>query len=49
MRITDFAKKVSVHEKGEKQIGISQIMEMLAVMNRITKGVLYMLIKALPK
>ena len=49
MKVTEFAKKVSVHEKGPRQVSISQIAEILNVMNKITKGVLYMLIKALPK
>ena len=47
MKITDFSKKVSIHELGKKQVDITQILQILKVMNKITKGILYVVIKAL--
>ncbi len=47
MKITSFAKKITIHEKGKKQVNIAQVMEILKVANKITKGILYAVIKAL--
>ena len=51
MKITEVAKKISVHEKGKKgnQVGIADISEILVVLNKITRGILYAVIRALPK
>jgi hypothetical protein len=47
MRITDFAKKVTLGEGLKKQVNIAQILEILKVINKLLDGVLYMLIRKL--
>lgn len=45
MKITDFAKRVALKERGKKEVNIAQIAEILKVINTLTKGVLYAAIK----
>ena len=47
MKITSFAKWISIHEKGTTQVSIAQIMEILKLVNQRTKGILYKVIAAL--
>ena len=47
MKITECAKKITVHEKGKNQVSIAQVMEILKVLNKIMKGSLYPMIKAI--
>ena len=45
MKITKFAKLVCKHEGLKKQVNIGQIMEILRVVNKLTCGVLYAVIR----
>lgn len=47
MKITVFAKKVAKREVGKKQVNIAQIMEILKVVNTLTEGSLYKVIRGL--
>ena len=47
MDINRFAKRVSELEAGRKQVNIGQIKEILRCVNRLTKGLLYAIIKYL--
>ena len=49
MKITDVAKKISIHEKGKVQCSIAQIAEMLKKLDEILNGALYPLIRAIKK
>lgn len=49
MKITTFAKKISELEGLKKQINIAQISELLKVINKLTRGLLYAAIKSLPE
>jgi len=46
MNINEFAKEVAKEEGGRKQVSIAQIKEIIGIVNGMTKGVLYALIKA---
>lgn len=48
MNINKFALKVTKKECGKKQVDIAQIKEVLSVVNKLTGGVLYAVIKVLP-
>lgn len=48
MKINTFAVKVSRHEGLKKQIDIAQISEILKVVNKLTFGILYLVIRVLP-
>jgi len=45
MKITDFAKKVTEGEGLKKQVNIAQTLEILKVVNKLTGGLLYIVIK----
>jgi len=47
MNINEFALKVTVREKGKKQVNIAQVKEILRVIDSLTKGILYKIIKLL--
>lgn len=47
MKITNFAKLVTQHEALKKQVNIAQMMEILKVLNKLTNGVMYAMIKAI--
>jgi hypothetical protein len=47
MKITDFAKAVSVQEGLKKQVNIAQILEVIRVINQITSGALYKIIRSM--
>ena len=47
MRITEFAKKIAGLEAGKKQVSIAQISEILTIVNALTKGFLYAIIRSL--
>ena len=47
MKITDFAKKVTLKEGLKKQISIAQILEVLKIINKFLDGQLYKLIRQL--
>jgi hypothetical protein len=49
MNINDFAIKVTQHEGLKKQISIAQVKEVLKVVNKLTCGVLYMVIRLMVK
>lgn len=44
MKVTDFAKKVTEKEGLKEQVNIAQVMELLKVINTLTKGILYKVI-----
>jgi hypothetical protein len=44
MDINVFAKKVSKLEKGSVQVDITQIKQLLSIVNRLTGGALYVII-----
>lgn len=48
MNLNQFAEKVSSKEGLKKQISIAQIKEVMSVINKLTGGVLYAVIKLLP-
>jgi len=48
MNINKFALKITRLEGKKKQVDIAQVKEILAVINKLTGGVLYLLIKLLP-
>ena len=48
MKITDFNRVVSQHEGRKEQISIAQIAEVCRVINYLTGGALYKLIRAQP-
>lgn len=45
MKINQFAVKVSEHEGLKKQVNIAQIKEILKVINKLTNGAFYKLIR----
>jgi hypothetical protein len=45
MKITDFSQKVAEAEGGKKQVNLAQIKEILKVVNNLTNGELYKLIR----
>ena len=47
MNMNAFAKLVSEIEGGKKQVNIAQIKEILKVVNTITKGILYAVVKTI--
>lgn len=47
MNINDFAKKVTKTEGKKKEVNIAQIKEILKIINNLTNGVLYMVIRIL--
>ena len=47
MKITEFAKKVTESEGLKKQVNIAQIAEVLKVTNKLTGGILYLVIRLL--
>lgn len=48
MKLKDFAQEVSELEKGKRQVDITQINEMLKVINKLTFRLLYFIIWILP-
>lgn len=48
MKVTDFAERVSVEEGGKKSLSIGQIKEVLSIVDDMTNGLLYVIIKWLP-
>ena len=49
MKITDFAKKVTDAEGLKKEVNIAQVLEILKVINKLTFGILYLVVKLLCK
>lgn len=49
MKVTDFAKLISKKEGKIKQVDIAQISEILAIIDRMTNGALYAIIRLIPK
>jgi len=47
MNINKFAERVAALEAGRKQVNIAQIKEILKVINRLTNGILYAVIRVL--
>ncbi len=47
MNINTFAVKVAKLEKGKKEVNIAQIKEILKIINKLTYGVLYLVIRIL--
>jgi len=45
MKINDFAVDVSYSERGKKQVNIAQIKEILKIVNSLTNGELYKIIR----
>lgn len=45
MKVTDFAKKVTVREGKKKSQSIAQISEVLKIVNDLTHGILYKIIR----
>ena len=45
MNINEFAEWIAEEEKGEKEIDIAQIKQILKIINRLLKGIPYILIK----
>ena len=45
MNINNFARKVTMLEGGKKSISIAQVKEVLRIVNQMTGGVLYAVIK----
>jgi len=45
MKVSDFAVEVSQLEEGKVQVDIAQIKEVLKIVNFLTSGVLYKIIK----
>lgn len=48
MNLNKFAEIVASKEKGRKQINIGQIKQLLKIVNKLTGGVLYAIVKTLP-
>lgn len=49
MKITDFAHRLATAERGKVQVSIAQILQLLAIINKKTHGILYKVIGLLPK
>lgn len=47
MKITELARRVSKLEGGKKNLSITQIMEVLKCVDKVTKGFFYKLVKIL--
>lgn len=47
MKVTEFAKLITQHEGLKQQTNIAQIMEILKIVNKLTFGILYKIIKLL--
>ena len=47
MKVTDFAKDVAIIEGRKKQVSIAQIMEILRIINKLTYGQFYKLIRGM--
>jgi len=47
MKINELAKLITEFEGKKKQISIAQVLEVLKVMNKLTAGALYKLIRSL--
>ena len=47
MKITAFAKKVAKLEAKKREVNIAQIMEILCVINKLTSGELYRIIRGI--
>lgn len=45
MRVTDFARMVCNKEGKKVQVNIAQVMEILKIINKITNGLLYKIIR----
>ena len=44
MKVTTFARRVTRKEKGRRQVNIAQVLEILKVINSLTKGVFYKIV-----
>lgn len=49
MNMNDFAKKVTEHEGLKQSLSIAQVKEVLAIVNKLTCGILYATVKMLRK
>jgi hypothetical protein len=49
MKVTTFSEKVAEIEGGRKQISIAQIKEVLRIVNDLTNGLFYAIIKWMPE
>lgn len=47
MKINEFARLITEFEGKKKQISIAQVLEVLKVINKLTAGALYKLIRSL--
>lgn len=47
MNLNVFAKKVAKKEKGKKQVSIGQIKEILRIANKLTKGLVYKVVRSI--
>lgn len=47
MKINELAKLITEFEGKKKQVNIAQVLEVLKVMNKLTAGALYKLIRSL--
>ena len=45
MNVNEFSKLVTQHEGLKKQVDISQVKEVLAVVNKLTCGMLYFIVR----
>ena len=45
MKVTEFAKLVTKHEGKKKELDIAQVKEVLRVVNDLTRGILYKIVK----
>lgn len=48
MNINDFAVKVCETEGMKKQVNVAQVKEILKVINKLTCGIFYLLVRLLP-
>jgi hypothetical protein len=48
MKVTKFSEKVAKMEGKKEEINIAQIKEILSIVNKLTYGILYLVIRLLP-
>lgn len=48
MKITTFSEKVAKKEGLKNQVNIAQIKEILSIVNKLTYGILYLVIRLMP-
>jgi len=45
MNINEFARNVTIEESGKQEVSIAQVKEILRIINKLTGGVLYLVIR----